>query len=286
MLLPVSIIYQNTKCMKYNEIKVSVVIPVYNTEKYVRQAVESVMYQSLKELEIIVVDDGSTDKSLSIVEKLGDTDKRIQIYTQANQGQSIARNRGISHAHGEYIYFMDSDDLLEEDALELCYHKCKEEKLDFDAMDYEEQKERKLREKLKKYQSSMEFLVERTMENDGEIDLASMSSLPEEQKKVFIPNAEMFKEIMVEFIKAGSIDIDELRKERRNIVAEESCSFQLNEMILKIADERKNSQIKRITVRRCDDGQTVCFKDVYNEFGDRRNIYCSNVQFRFEKEME
>ena len=89
------------------------------------------MYQSLKELEIIVVDDGSTDKSLSIVEKLGDTDKRIQIYTQANQGQSIARNRGISHAHGEYIYFMDSDDLLEEDALELCYHKCKEEKLDF-----------------------------------------------------------------------------------------------------------------------------------------------------------
>jgi glycosyltransferase involved in cell wall biosynthesis len=131
MLLPVSIIYQNTKCMKYNEIKVSVVIPVYNTEKYVRQAVESVMYQSLKELEIIVVDDGSTDKSLSIVEKLGDTDKRIQIYTQANQGQSIARNRGISHAHGEYIYFMDSDDLLEEDALELCYHKCKEEKLDF-----------------------------------------------------------------------------------------------------------------------------------------------------------
>ena len=117
--------------MKYNEIKVSVVIPVYNTEKYVRQAVESVMYQSLKELEIIVVDDGSTDKSLSIVEKLGDTDKRIQIYTQANQGQSIARNRGISHAHGEYIYFMDSDDLLEEDALELCYHKCKEEKLDF-----------------------------------------------------------------------------------------------------------------------------------------------------------
>lgn len=88
--------------MKYNEIKVSVVIPVYNTEKYVRQAVESVMYQSLKELEIIVVDDGSTDKSLSIVEKLGDTDKRIQIYTQANQGQSIARNRGI-HTHTENI---------------------------------------------------------------------------------------------------------------------------------------------------------------------------------------
>lgn len=68
MPLLVSIIYQHTKSMKYNEIKVSVVIPVYNTEKYVRQAVESVMYQSLKELEIIIVDDGSTDESLRIVE--------------------------------------------------------------------------------------------------------------------------------------------------------------------------------------------------------------------------
>lgn len=117
--------------MKYNEIKVSVVIPVYNTEKYVRQAVESVMYQSLKELEIIIINDGSTDGSLSAVEKLSNTDQRIQIYSQANQGLSIARNVGISHAHGEYIYFMDSDDLLEEDALELCYHKCKENQLDF-----------------------------------------------------------------------------------------------------------------------------------------------------------
>ena len=66
MLLPVSIIYQNTKCMKYNEIKVSVVIPVYNTEKYVREAVESIMNQTLRELEIIIINDGSTDISLAL----------------------------------------------------------------------------------------------------------------------------------------------------------------------------------------------------------------------------
>lgn len=161
-----------------------------------------------------------------------------------------------------------------------------EEKLDFDAVDYEEQKERKLREKLKKYQSSMEYLVEKIEQSDGEVDLASMSSMTDEQKKVFIPNVEMFKEIMVEFIKAGSIDIEDLRKERRNIVAEESCGFQLNEMLLKIADEKKADRIKRVIVRRCDDGQTVCFRDVYNEFGDRRDIYCSNVVFKLEKEME
>lgn len=117
--------------MKYNEIKVSVIIPVYNTGKYVRQAVESVTRQSLKELEIIIINDGSTDESSSIVKELSDTDKRIQLYEQANRGLSVARNEGIARARGEYIYFMDSDDLLEKDALELCYHQCEEKRLDF-----------------------------------------------------------------------------------------------------------------------------------------------------------
>ncbi|WP_309574196.1 glycosyltransferase family 2 protein [Candidatus Bacteroides intestinigallinarum] len=117
--------------MEYNKIKVSIVIPVYNTEKYVRQAVESVMSQTLKELEIIIINDGSSDKSLDILQKLSNTDNRIRVYSQLNQGQSVARNTGISHAHGEYIYFMDSDDLLEKDAMELCYYKCKEAQLDF-----------------------------------------------------------------------------------------------------------------------------------------------------------
>ena len=117
--------------MEYNKIKVSIVIPVYNTEKYVRQAVESVMSQTLKELEIIIINDGSSDGSLDIVQKLTHTDYRIRVYSQPNQGVSVARNTGISHVHGEYIYFMDSDDLLEEDAMELCYNKCKEAQLDF-----------------------------------------------------------------------------------------------------------------------------------------------------------
>lgn len=156
-----------------------------------------------------------------------------------------------------------------------------EEKLDFDAEDYEEQKEKKLKEKLGRYQSSMEYLLEKLDENNGEADLALMSSeLGDDQKKIFIPNAEIFKEIMVEFIKAGSIDIDALRNERKNIVSDESYSFQLNEMLLKIADDRKRDDIREITIRRCDDGQTVCFKDIYNEFGDRRNVYCTNVVFK------
>ena len=104
--------------MESNKIKVSIIIPVYNTEKYIRQTVESIMSQTLKELEIIIINDGSTDESLKIVEKLALQDNRIQTYSQANQGVSVARNEGIARAQGEYIYFMDSDDLLDTDALD------------------------------------------------------------------------------------------------------------------------------------------------------------------------
>ncbi|MDD3037759.1 glycosyltransferase [Bacteroides sp.] len=114
-----------------NNIKVSVVIPVYNTEKYIRQTVESIMSQTLKELEIIIINDGSTDESLKIIKALALLDNRIQFYSQPNQGPSVTRNAGITHSHGKYLYFMDSDDLLETDTLEICYQKCEEDRLDF-----------------------------------------------------------------------------------------------------------------------------------------------------------
>lgn len=114
-----------------NTPKVSVIIPVYNTELYVKDAIASIINQSLKEIEIIVIDDGSTDNSLHIIEQLANEDNRIQIHCQENQGQSVARNLGINKSTGEYLYFMDSDDLLELDALECCYNKCNADELDF-----------------------------------------------------------------------------------------------------------------------------------------------------------
>lgn len=117
--------------------KVSIVIPVYNTESYIGEAIESIRRQTLKEIEIIVVDDGSADRSLSIVQSLSDEDPRIQVYTQANSGVSAARNKGLQYVKGEFLYFLDSDDLLEADALETCYRKCTEEKLDFVFFDAE-----------------------------------------------------------------------------------------------------------------------------------------------------
>lgn len=116
--------------------KVSVVIPVYNTQDFVRQTLESIAGQTLREIEIVVVDDGSTDDSLPIVRGMAEADSRIRVFSQANQGQSVARNTGLEQSKGKYVYFMDSDDLLEAPALECCYRKCEENALDlvlFDA---------------------------------------------------------------------------------------------------------------------------------------------------------
>ena len=112
-------------------IKVSVIIPVYNVEKYVKKSVLSIVNQSLKEIEIITINDGSTDSSLDILNELAIQDKRIKVISQPNQGLSITRNIGISLAKGEYIYFFDSDDIIEHNTLELCYKKCVDFNLDF-----------------------------------------------------------------------------------------------------------------------------------------------------------
>lgn len=92
--------------------KVSVIITMYNAESYIRQCMQSVMSQTWDDLEILVIDDGSADQGLKICEELGRMDGRIQILTQKNRGVSAARNRGIEEADGEYIFFLDSDDVI------------------------------------------------------------------------------------------------------------------------------------------------------------------------------
>lgn len=115
--------------------KVSVIIPIYNTCHYVQEALESICRQTLTELEIIAIDDGSTDSSRKVVEQVAATDMRIRVYSQANQGQSITRNNGMQYVQGTYVYFMDSDDRLEADTLETCYSACEAGQLDFVCFD-------------------------------------------------------------------------------------------------------------------------------------------------------
>lgn len=114
-----------------NEIKVSVIIPVYNTENYLKKCLDSVLAQTLKEIEIICVDDGSTDKSLDIVKRYQEIDNRFIILKQNNQFAGAARNNGLKIARGEYIAFLDADDFYVTNALEQLYEKAKRYKLDF-----------------------------------------------------------------------------------------------------------------------------------------------------------
>lgn len=110
--------------------KVSVIIPVYNTAAFLDETICSITSQTLKEIEIITIDDGSTDGSYEILKKISLSDDRIKIIQEENSGQSVARNAGIESATGKYLYFMDSDDLLETDALEKCFEKCEKDELD------------------------------------------------------------------------------------------------------------------------------------------------------------
>lgn len=97
---------------------VSVIIPIYNTEKYLRQCVNSVLAQTYSDLEIILVNDGSPDKCGDICNEYAATDSRIVVVHKENGGLSDARNAGLDVATGEYIYFLDSDDYIETDAIE------------------------------------------------------------------------------------------------------------------------------------------------------------------------
>ena len=93
--------------------KLSIVIPVYNTEEYIRQCIDSVINIKNIETEIIAVNDGSTDRTKDILEEYTENDDRIKVITQENQGASAARNTGIKASTGDYIYFLDSDDWVD-----------------------------------------------------------------------------------------------------------------------------------------------------------------------------
>lgn len=107
-------------------IKISVIIPVYNVEEYLKECLDSVINQTLKEIEIICIDDCSTDSSYSILEEYAKKDSRIVlIKNKENMGVGYNRNIGIKEAKGEYIGFIDSDDYISEDYYENLYNTAK-----------------------------------------------------------------------------------------------------------------------------------------------------------------
>ena len=116
--------------------KVSVIIPVYNAEPYLRECLDSVISQTLHEIEIICINDGSTDGSLAILEEYVAKDSRLKILSQENKGAGTARNEGIKIAEGEYLSFLDADDIFKKTLLEKTYRKAKKSNADIVAFNF------------------------------------------------------------------------------------------------------------------------------------------------------
>lgn len=104
---------------------ISIIIPCYNTEKYIPKCIDSVLNSSLKNIEIIAINDGSKDNTYEVLKEYEKLDDRVHIYTQENSGQAKTRNRAISLASGEYLFFLDSDDYIDLDLLEKLYNETK-----------------------------------------------------------------------------------------------------------------------------------------------------------------
>ncbi len=120
---------------------VSVVIPVYNSEKYINKCLDSLLEQTLSDIEIICVNDGSKDRSLEILNQYAEADSRIRVVTQANQGAGPARNKGIELASGKYLSILDADDFFAPDMLEKTVNKAEEDKAEitiFEAWNYDD----------------------------------------------------------------------------------------------------------------------------------------------------
>lgn len=102
--------------------KVSVIVPVYNVEQFIRRCIDSILRQTFTDYELFLIDDGSTDSSGLICDAYAEQDKRIRVIHQENQGQAAARNHGVAAANGEWVCFIDSDDEVHAQMLELLYH--------------------------------------------------------------------------------------------------------------------------------------------------------------------
>lgn len=100
---------------------ITVIVPIYNVEKYIHKSIKSILSQTLNNIEIILVDDGSTDKSGKIADFYAEKDSRVKVIHKINQGVSIARNVGLELATGEYVSFIDSDDWIDDDMFEILY---------------------------------------------------------------------------------------------------------------------------------------------------------------------
>ena len=136
-------------------VKISVIIPIYNAEKYLTDCLDSIVNQTFKDIEIICINDGSKDRSEKIIKKYAQKDKRIILFNQKNKGAAIAREKGIEISNGEYLSFIDSDDIFHYRTLEIAYENIKKynsEVLWYQIVYFGKKKKLKLNENIESYE--------------------------------------------------------------------------------------------------------------------------------------
>ena len=136
------------------KVDISIVVPVYNAEKYLDRCLTSLVEQTKKEIEIIIINDGSTDNSEKVIKKF--KDDRIKYIKNTNQGIGATRNEGIAKATGKYLMFIDSDDYLEENTCELLFNKAEKDNLDMVVCDFYRENEtgEKKKEKITTFENT------------------------------------------------------------------------------------------------------------------------------------
>lgn len=149
--------------------KVSVIVPVYNLEDLISETLMSLINQTFKDFEIIVLNDGSKDNSLSIISVFAQFDKRIKIVNQENQGLGATRNNALCFAKGEYILYLDGDDLLSNDAIEILVESMKKDDFDFVVLGAYNYHSSKKSVGSYSYQKLPKFLRNKILENNDEI---------------------------------------------------------------------------------------------------------------------
>lgn len=155
--------------------------------------------------------------------------------------------------------------------------------LDFDQEAYDREKEQKRLERMKKYEGCVRVILEKLLKY-GTLTLETLNmECVETERKLLLPTAEIFREVVIEFLTAGMIDVAALKKEQMDYLMDASDGFVLNEMLLGILEDKKFRKIRKIYVFPMEDSDYVHFQQVLNEVGNIRNFKCSNVGFQYEE---
>ena len=185
---------------------ISIIVPVYNVEKYLKRCIESITNQTYKNIEIILVDDGSTDNSSKICDEYKNKDKRIKVIHKTNGGISSARNRGLDIAKGDYIGFVDSDDYISPNMYEILYKELINNKVDISSCDSIIFKDNDIQfkkiESYKKYIMNKLEAIETLIRNNNNVNPSAWNKLYKKKlfKNVRYPEGYVYEDILTTYL--------------------------------------------------------------------------------------